>query len=295
MCKTTKGQTFAHAEFKTPEDAKNAVSDRSIKIHGCSVHCKYDVGAADGHKCKTPATTTPQKRKREEKNEGEEEEYYIGEYPKELDNDTRKKKCSLEHTVILGGLPFDGTEKDVQDLFKAYKDDILEVYLPKRLSSVRLKGYGHIVFNSVASVKKAIAMSNKKNIGKRYITIKECYNGKKNNIDESQITAKEDCKTITVKCVPYHATNKEVRDAFKVCGKISKGNNAIRIERNTKTHISKGTAIVEFKTYESANEAIRRNGEIKIHGRHTICQYYEEDKEDGENTTPNKKPKLSSD
>lgn len=60
-----------------------------------------------------------------------------------------------DRTVYIEGLPYDSTEEDILAFFKSC-GQIHSVRLPKWHDSGRLRGYGHVQFSSLESVKLAL-------------------------------------------------------------------------------------------------------------------------------------------
>ena len=65
-----------------------------------------------------------------------------------------------ERTVYIEGLPYDSNEEDVSKFFESC-GKIQSVRLPKWHDSGRLRGYGHVEFLTLESVKKAIDLDGK--------------------------------------------------------------------------------------------------------------------------------------
>jgi len=220
-----------------------------------------DEGDADNDK--TATTTTPTKQKSPKTHVDNDDLYYVGEYSKKMNDTERKKKCSMEHTVILEGLAKDVNEKGIKAFFTSNKiKNILEIHLSRWNRNGRLRGYGHVVFDSVDTVKKALKLSKKKTA--IFTNIKTCVDNKTPETPADQPT---DCKTIFVKNLPYHVSNPEVRNAFNK-GKVA----SVKIARNRQTHMCRGFAHVEFKTPKDAKAAVSDRS-IKIHGRSVCCNY----------------------
>lgn len=72
-----------------------------------------------------------------------------------------------------------------------------------------------------------------------------------------------------VKNLPYTVTEEEVRQAFMVFGKIAN----IRLAVWSHTQKLKGFGYVEFQAENSAAIAMKKAGEITIHGRPVICDF----------------------
>ena len=148
----------------------------------------------------------------------------------------------------------------------------------------RLRGYGHIVFGSKESREKALKDLNGKNLGKRYLTIKEPKEPKPGTTGAllrggsgAQVRDQpEGCRTVFVKNLPYNAVEETVTDAFRPCGKIVEG--GVRLARNYQTKQFKGFAYVEFKNPEGALEAVRKASKpfgLTIGGRPCFVDYDE--------------------
>ena len=129
----------------------------------------------------------------------------------------------------------------------------------------RLRGFGHVVFDTTKSRVKAVEELNGLNLGKRYITIKEP------NAPRPGTTASamqpgatgskprdqpDGCRIVFVRNLPYEADEAAIHDAFVACGKIVEG--GVRLARNYTTRESKGFGYVEFKNPEGAYSAVHR-------------------------------------
>jgi RNA-binding proteins (RRM domain) len=148
--------------------------------------------------------------------------------------------------------------------------------------SGRLRGYGHVVFDTVVSRNKALKELNGRHLNNRYLTIQEA----KDRGNSSRGTNKprqqpEGCRTVFVRNLPYQGINeKDVEDVFQTCGKIIQG--GVRLTRNYQTKELKGFGYIEFKNPEGAFAAVQRaaKGGIVIKGR--TCQVdYDEGKMKG--------------
>ena len=153
--------------------------------------------------------------------------------------------------------------------------------------SGRLRGYGHVVFNTTESRSKALTELNGKNLKKRYLTIQEAKaqnntegsrGGASNNNNSSGPRAQpDDCRTVFVKNLPYNnITEDDVLNVFRSCGKIVDG--GVRLARNYQTKQLKGFGYVEFKNPEGAYAAVQRAAKvdgIKVGGRICYVDYEE--------------------
>ena len=201
------------------------------------------------------------------------------------DGAEQQKMASLDHTVYVEGIPFDCTEEDVKQWFVSHNcADILQMRLSRWQDTGRLRGYGHVVFDSEESRLRALQELSGKSLGKRYLTI-VAPNAPKANTSSSMMSAStgstprdqpEGCKVVFVKNLPYHATEEDILESFQVCGKILDG--GIRIARNSATRQSKGFAYVEYKNPEGAQGAVQKASKpfgLKVLDRPVFVDYDE--------------------
>lgn len=199
-----------------------------------------------------------------------------------IDDQNTSKLTSLDLTVYVEGIPFDCTEEQVKDFFVSNGcEDILQLRLPRWQDSGRLRGYGHVVFDSTESKAKAIAELSGKNLGPRYLTIQTPKAPRADTTmgaiqSRSARDQPEGCKTVYVKNLPWEATEEDIRESFQVCGKILEG--GVRIARNYTTRESKGFAYVEFKNPEGAHGAVKKAAKpfgMTVKGRPCFVDYDE--------------------
>jgi nucleolin len=184
------------------------------------------------------------------------------------------KLDSLDHTVYVEGIPFNCTDQEVKDFFVQNGiDDIIQMRLPTWQDSGRLRGYGHIVFNTIESRKRAIECSGK-NLQKRYLTI-QAPKVARTNIPQEAREQPEGCNKVFVKNLPYDITEEDVENTFRSCGKILQG--GVRLARNYQTKQCKGFGYVEFKNPEGAYAAVQRSsrGTLVMNGRACFVDYDE--------------------
>lgn len=74
----------------------------------------------------------------------------------ETDNTGIDELCN-DKTVYIEGLPYDSTDADVSLFFESC-GEIKSIRLPKWHDSDRLRGYGHVQFSSIESVKEALTL-----------------------------------------------------------------------------------------------------------------------------------------
>lgn len=184
------------------------------------------------------------------------------------------KLDSLEHTVYVEGIPFNCSDQEVKDFFLQNGiEDIIQMRLPTWQDSGRLRGFGHIVFNTIESRNQAIACSGK-NLQNRYLTI-QAPKVARTNIPQEAREQPEGCNKVFVKNLPYDITEEDVENTFRSCGKILQG--GIRLARNYQTKQCKGFGYVEFKNPEGAYAAVQRSskGTLVINGRACFVDYDE--------------------
>ncbi|KAL7465336.1 hypothetical protein ACHAXS_007427, partial [Conticribra weissflogii] len=194
------------------------------------------------------------------------------------------KQASTEYTVFIEGLPFTSTEDDIRSFFDAHGcHDILQMRLPKWQDSGRLRGFGHVVFNSVESKNRALSDNvNGMKLGGRYIAIKEANAPRPGTTAGAGLGAggvreqPENCKKVFVKNLPYQATEEDIYESFRVCGKII--DDGVRVVRNNQNGQSKGFAYVEYKTMEGALAAVQKAAKpfgMSVLGRPVFVDYDE--------------------
>mmetsp|Transcript_26055 Transcript_26055/g.53744 ORF Transcript_26055/g.53744 Transcript_26055/m.53744 type:complete len:366 (+) Transcript_26055:100-1197(+) len=239
----------------------------------------------DGDEEKEKDDTTKKRKRKRKRNKKSTEDASGGTTAKDsaADSDV-SKQVSAEYTVFIEGLPFTSTEDDIRAFFDSHGcQDILQMRLPKWQDSGRLRGFGHVVFNSMESKKRALSDEvNGKDIGGRYIAIKEA------NVPRPGTTAgaglgaggireqPENCKTVFVKNLPYHATEEDILESMRVCGKIL--DDGVRVVRNNQNGQSKGFAYVEYKTMEGALAAVQKAAKpfgMSVLGRPVFVDYDE--------------------
>uniref|UniRef100_A0A7S4N5S8 RRM domain-containing protein n=1 Tax=Odontella aurita TaxID=265563 RepID=A0A7S4N5S8_9STRA len=155
------------------------------------------------------------------------------------------------------------------------------VLLCRWQDSGRLRGYGHVVFDEIASRSKALKELNGLNLGRRYLTVREP------NAPRPGTTAAaaggiaprpqpEACRTVFVKNLPYESEEEDIVLAFRPCGKIVEG--GVRLARNYTTKQCKGFAYVEFKNPEGAYAAVQKASKpfgMAVKGRPCFVDYDE--------------------
>lgn len=179
------------------------------------------------------------------------------------------RETAVDRTVYVEGIPFTCTPDQVKEFFteQGCLQDVLEMRLPTWQDSGRLRGYGHVVFESIESHTKALALSGKYLQG-RYLTIQSA---KKPKTPSNFSTADndpfapppKDCKTIFCHNLPYHATEEEIAKVFEQFGTIIP--NGVRIARNSVSRQSKGFCYIDFESPSEAKRAVTTCARKHIH------------------------------
>jgi nucleolin len=210
------------------------------------------------------------KRKRKKKDSAQDaDDEIVKDEVEEGGDDTRNM---VEHTAYVEGIPFHATPDQVKEFFvKAGIDDVVELRLPTWQDSGRLRGYGHILFESTASYEKALKLSGQ-NLGKRYLTI-QAANTPRNNearVTPMQQQSKEpppsDCRTLFVNNLPYHASEDEISQVVQKLG-VTIPDDGVRIARNSVTRQSKGFCYIDFETHEDAKKVMDNGHRLTVNGR----------------------------
>jgi len=282
-----------------PDTEENEVEQRVLDVssepHISSKHKDLHDGGDDDDNDTAEVGGAQTKRKRKKKKKKDSDinpnTSTSAESEKSNQDDTLSNAEKLKHvdyTIYVEGLPFDCTEDEVQEFFTSHGcSDILDIRLPKWQDSGRLRGYGHIVFQSVDSCQKAIHEIHGKTLKTRYVTIQPAHALKGSSSSSSSTTTTQannrtnlpptqpqGCKTIFVKNLPYDNCNEaDLEKVFSIYGKIVPG--GVRLVRNSVTRHSKGFAYMEYKNPEGAYAAVSnayKKG-IQIHNRTCVVDY----------------------
>jgi nucleolin len=189
--------------------------------------------------------------------------------PEAQENDGASKDM-VEQTVYVEGMPFDATPDQVKEFFssKGGIDDIVELRLPTWQDSGRLRGYGHILFESASSYEKALKLSGE-HLGKRYLTI-QAANSPKNNMEPESTQNNDppptDCRTLFVNNLPYQAEEVEISKIFEALG-VTIPEDGVRIARNSVTRQSKGFCYIDLESPKDAQKIMASTKRLTIKGR----------------------------
>mmetsp|Transcript_12577 Transcript_12577/g.25122 ORF Transcript_12577/g.25122 Transcript_12577/m.25122 type:complete len:471 (+) Transcript_12577:34-1446(+) len=179
-------------------------------------------------------------------------------------------------TVYIEGLPFGASEEEVRSFFEENGcPDVAELRLPKWQDTGRLRGHGHVVFRTEDSRKRALEEVSGKHMGGRYVTVAEP-RAPAAATRAAPRAQPGGCRVVFVKNLPYDATEDSVREALRVCGKITEG--GVRLARNSHTNTPKGFGYVEFKNPEGAEAAVSRAAKpfgLTVGGRPAFVDYEE--------------------
>jgi nucleolin len=229
-------------------------------------------------------TKGKRKRKRKRKAKQTDTEAEAGDAVGEVDNTSADvlgkvdmtKTNQVDRTVFVEGIPYVCSEQDVRDFFIGHGvEDIEDLRLPVWQDSGRLRGYGHVVFATQESQRKAIQELSGKYLKNRYLSVKPAAapKGPDDSSKEHHRPAEnvKPSKTIMLQNLSYEATEEDIQPVLEHFGKIVSG--GIRVVRHSSTQRSKGFAYVEFESVESATKAYECKQAIAVQGRPCRVDY----------------------
>ena len=222
-----------------------------------------------GEKSEDAEAGGKRKRKRKRKKKSPEENSAVVEGEVEGQDSTQNM---VQCTVYVEGIPFDATPDQVKEFFvTAGIEDVVELRLPTWQDSGRLRGYGHIHFQSAESYEKALKLSGQ-NLGKRYLTI-QAANEPRNNSAGGSLPQQQpkgpppsDCRTLFVNNLSYQASEDDISQAVKKMG-VTIPEDGVRIARNSVTRQSKGFCYIDFETAEDAKKVMEAGHRFTVNGR----------------------------
>ena len=168
-------------------------------------------------------------------------------------------------TVYCEGLRYDEAEDDVRAFFAAH-GAIKELRLPRYQDSGRLRGYGHVEYETAQSAASALKASGS-SLGGRYVTIQP--SKAKDQATRTPRPRPDGCRTIFVKNLPYDIPSDALRRSFEKFGKI----NDVRLAVHNHTQRQKGFGYVTFVKEAAAEAAVRGQGEVQVRGRAVYVDY----------------------
>ncbi|KAF0693392.1 Aste57867_15645 [Aphanomyces stellatus] len=167
-------------------------------------------------------------------------------------------------TIYVEGISYDADESALVTHFSSC-GHVKEVRLPRWHDSGKPRGYGHVVFETEAAAKKALALDGKYML-KRYLTIRqaEAPRGIERAVQNRKQSAKptKGCRTVYIKQLPYEVEEDTVKQALASCGEIL----SVRLPMWGHTKKLKGFGYVEFADEAGAVKATKRSG-MKIGDR----------------------------
>lgn len=205
------------------------------------------------------------------------------------------KSAQLDRTVYLEGIPFTATPEQVREFFQTHaatgtgdtkpddtphanaddEDDggalVVELRLPVWQDSGRLRGYGHLVFATVAQQQHALTLSGRY-LQNRYLTIQPAHAPKQqqhmqsSSLSSSDAAASTPSATIAIHNLSYAATEADIEAALQQLRsslsssfqcRVAPG--GVRVVRHSGTSQSKGFAYVTFETVQDAVAVVSNN------------------------------------
>lgn len=234
---------------------------------------------------KTTTTTSKRKRKRKRSKKTDhttENTAQAEETPATttLTADETTKTQEVDRTIFVEGIPFTCTPDQIRDFFAqhlkhksdAADDDddplIVDLRLPVWHDSGRLRGYGHVVFQTTEQREAALALSGQY-LNNRYLTIQKAQapKGATRNVavDHSNPSA-----TVALHNLSYEATEDDIQAVMETYGSIADG--GVRLVRHSDTGRPKGFGYVQFTDVSAAQKAVKA-APIVIAGRPCRVDY----------------------
>jgi len=170
------------------------------------------------------------------------------------------------YTAYIEGISYDASEVELENFFTPC-GPITDVRMPKWQDSGKPRGYAHIDFASSAGLSSALKLDGQTMMG-RYLKI-SLANAKSSFADSILRPKPPGCKTIFVKNLPYDASEKQVEEAFQVCGKITH----VRLPRWGHTGNLKGIGYIQFRKESSTEIAVKKRGQISVGDRLLLVDY----------------------
>lgn len=163
---TVKKEVHSEDESEAEIDAEDNDVEVKVKNEVKSEEADADEGADDGDE--------PKKRKRKRKRKNKAATLETNNTAAVSSQETSNSGDATSNTVFIEGLPFTSTQSDISYFFEQHGcSDIIEMRLPTWQDSGRLRGFGHIVFGTSETKRKALEEVNGKELGGRYITVQE--------------------------------------------------------------------------------------------------------------------------
>ena len=248
----------ADAAVATEDDAERAERKRRKKE-------KKRLAAAADAAPPAEDDAAARKRRKKEKKERQKAKAAAAEAPPAAAPAPAPVDDEAARTVYCEGLRYDEAEDDVRAFFAAH-GAIKELRLPRYQDSGRLRGYGHVEYETAQSASSALKASGS-SLGGRYVTIQP--SKAKDQATWTPRPRPDGCRTIFVKNLPYDIPSDALRRAFEKFGKI----NDVRLAVHNHTQRQKGFGYVTFVKETSAEAAVRGQGAVQVRGRAVYVDY----------------------
>ncbi|GMI07657.1 hypothetical protein TrVE_jg13127 [Triparma verrucosa] len=184
---------------------------------------------------------------------------------------------SFSLSFIDQGLPYTSSSLEITSFFKSHSYTLTELRLPTwQDNPSRLRGFGHIVFESDDQAARALKKLSGKQLpnSSRYITLKPAHLPK-SETHRPPRTQPNNCTSIHVRNLPYTITSSEIESVFKTFGKITP--NGIRLPLNSSSK-PKGFCYVTYLSSSSCYSAVMKGSKpygIVVGGRPVFVDYEE--------------------
>jgi nucleolin len=190
-----------------------------------------------------------------------------------VDNDYDPKTIQLDRTVFVEGIPYTCTPQEVKKFFTENGvEDIVECRLPVWQDTGRLRGYGHVVFDTKESQQTALQL-NGKYLQNRYLTIQAANAPKTSQAQVPSLNSdgSKPSKTVMLNNLSYDASESDIQRVMEAYGAIATG--GVRVVRHSQSQRSKGFAYVEFESIDSAQKAVQNATQIIVLARPCRVEY----------------------
>ncbi|KAG6499475.1 phragmoplastin interacting protein 1-like [Zingiber officinale] len=170
--------------------------------------------------------------------------------------------------VIVSGMPYSATEKQIRDLFKDI-GPVAQLQLSRFPDSGNFRGLAFVTFQEEEMVTNALELDGTK-MGNRFIKVERCRicpQRKRKFGFQDEPKKVEGCFSAYVGNLSWDVTEDDIRDYFKD-SKIS----SVRLALDKTSGVSRGFCHIDFEDDESLEEAMKKN-QHEFHGRAVKIAY----------------------
>ena len=197
------------------------------------------------------------------------------------------KTAEVDRTAFVEGIPFTCTAAAVKEFFVRHlsKDNtednnnnhdhdnntnlIRDLRLPVWQDSGRLRGYGHVVFDTTATRDRALHLTGQY-LQNRYLTVAPAAAPKTGSVATAVVDHANPSATLALHNLSYDAVEADITAVMTAFGALA-GDGAVRVVRHSQTGRSKGFGYVTFATVADATRAVQ--APLVICGRAVRADY----------------------